>query len=87
MGVAIYCCSRNQKPQNPSYNQSFVFDEQIHKDINMNTNCSGKLNNSNINSLKNKKDPNVNQKHKQSNNLNKKCTFDPISAQKKFQIQ
>ena len=67
MGVAIYCCSRNQKPQNPSYNQSFVFDEQIHKDINMNTNCSGKLNNSNINSLKNKKDPNVNQKHKQSN--------------------
>jgi len=89
MGVAIYCCSRNQKPQNLSYNQSFVFEEQIHKDINMkitNTNCSGKLNNSNINSLKNKKDPNVSQKHKQSkqsNNLNKKCTFDPILTKKK----
>ena len=90
MGVAIYCCSRNQKPQNLTQNQSFAFDEQIHKDINMkntNTNCSGKMNNSNINSLKNKKDQNVNQKHKQSNNLNnlnKKCTFDPIVAQKKF---
>ena len=89
MGVAIYCCSRNQKPQNLSYNQSFVFEEQIHKDINMkitNTNCSGKLNNSNINSLKNKKDPNVSQKlkqSKQSNNLNKKCTFDPILTKKK----
>lgn len=87
MGVAIYCCSRNQKPQNLSYNQSFVFDEQNHKDINMkntNTNCSGKLNNSNINSLKNKKDSKVNQKNKQLNNLNKKCTFDPIISKKKI---